>query len=425
MKRRDVLKVAGAAAGTLATHGLWRSVASAEKLPEIKEYRTLGKTGQRISDLSLGGGGLNNPKTVAEALKMGITYIDTAPDYGRSEDTIGRGWKMSGVAREKFHLTTKICRPGGYPGHLPSYRQKASKAAIIEAVEGSLKRLRTDYIDNLFVHAVGERRPWKEDGEWRFDADRLKDPEMLEAVAELKKAGKVKFLGMSSHGPHGPPGPDGRRRSENSVRVAVESGLYDVIMPAYNLYAWKGLRDILKLAQEKQVGVIAMKVLRGGKQAKAKGVLPKRGIPQHNVFKWVWSNPAVAGLIITMPTLSRVKFFMKASGQKLAMHEGHELESMLAATSTDVCRIGCGDCVDKCSRNVDIPTAFRADYYDGDLGDTLKARALYDGLRTQGHDASACAGCTNQTCLGACTHGVNIRAGLLDVHSRLGAPSIG
>jgi uncharacterized protein len=231
----------------------------------------------------------------------------------------------------------------------------------------------------------------------------------------------VKFLGMSSHGPHGPPGPDGRRRAENSVRAAVESGLYDVIMPAYNLYAWKGLRDVLKLAQEKSVGVIAMKVLRGGKQAKAKGVLPKRGIPQHNVFKWVWSNPAVAGLIVTMPTLSRIKFYMKASGQKLAMHERTDLEAMLAATTTDVCRIGCGDCADKCSAGVDIPTAFRADYYDGDLGDTTRARTLYEGLAGRGADASACSGCTNQTCLGACGYGVNIRGGLIDIHSRLGA----
>ena len=103
LNRRDVLKIAALApVGAAIGHRLLRNVASAEKLPEIKTYKLLGKTGQKISDLSLGGGGLSGPLVVQRALEMGITYIDTAPDYGQSEKIIGMGWKKSGVARDRL-----------------------------------------------------------------------------------------------------------------------------------------------------------------------------------------------------------------------------------------------------------------------------------------------------------------------------------
>jgi hypothetical protein len=420
VSRRQALKAAGAAAGAIAGSTLIRNVPSAEKLPEIQGYRTLGKTGQKISDLSLGGGGLSNPSVVSAALSMGITYIDTAPDYGRSEDTIGRGQKMSGISRDKFHITTKICRPGGYPGHLPRYRNQTSKDEIIGAVEGSLKRLRTDYIDNLLVHAVGERRPYaNEEGQQVWDYERLKSPELHLAFEELKKAGKVRFLGLSTHGPH---------RPLDGILWAIESGKFDLFMPAYNFYSWRGdrrrkipsLAKLIEMAHAKGVGVIAMKTLRGGKQAKSKGVLPRRGAFQHNAFKWVWSNEAVAGLVVTMPTLSRIKFFMKASGQKLAAAERQEIDTMMAATSADVCRIGCGECLERCHKGVEIPTVFRAEMYATDHADPAKAEETYAALRTAGIDASPCASCSNPTCVNACTYGIDIRRGMIETHRRLG-----
>lgn len=407
LNRREVLKIAALApVGAAIGSGLIRNVASAEKLPEIKSYRTLGKTGQKISDLSMGGGNLSGPLVIQRALQMGLTYIDTAPDYGKSELLIGQGWKRSGVARDKFHITSKICRPGGYPGHLPQKGRKLTVEDVIGSVEGSLKRLQMDYIDNLFVHALGERGP--------NDVERLKDPVVHEAFAQLKKDGKVRFLGCSSHGPH---------KAVECLRYAVESGQYDVIMPAYNYYAWKGLKAVLATAKEKGVGVIAMKTLRGGRQAKNKGVLP-RGNFAHATFKWIWSNEAVAGLIITMGTLEKLKNYARASGQKIAMWEHEELNRMHAAISTDVCRIGCGDCLEKCSQGVEMPTVFRADMYYTDYADVPKARQVYGELTANNADAGACATCTNPTCVDACGYGVNIRKGMLQAHERLGRTSL-
>jgi len=405
LNRRDVLKIAALApVGAALGSSIIRNVASAEKLPEIKRYKMLGKTGQKISDLSLGGGGLEGPRVVQTALQMGITYIDTAPDYGQSEKNIGLGWKRSGVGRDKFHITTKICRPGGYPGHA---KYPTTEKEVIRLVEGSLKRLQTDYIDNLFVHALGERGP--------KDIQRLKDENVLAAAQTLKKQGKIRFLGCSSHGPH---------KAVECLRYAVESGHYDVIMPAYNYYAWKGLKEVLETAKEKGVGVIAMKTLRGGKQARRKGVLPK-GNFAHASFKWVWSNDAVAGLVVTMGTMRKLKNYAKASGQTLAEADAHDLSVMHAATNSDVCRIGCGDCLERCSQGVEMPTVFRADMYYTDYADTMKASSVYEQLAKRGADASKCGSCTNQTCVNACTYGVDIRSGMLEAHARLGKRLIG
>ncbi len=402
LNRRDMLKLsalvpAGAAvAGSLV--GQIADAAPADGQPTIKRYRTLGKTGQKISDLSMGGGSLAGPALIAKALSLGITYFDTAPDYGDSEKIIGEGWRRSSVSRDKFHITTKICEARPYPGHAP---KRTPEKKIIEWVEASLKRLRTDYVDNLFVHAVGERGP--------NDVDRLRDPEMLNAVEKLKKAGKYRFLGCSSHGPHKP---------LESLRYAIESGQYDVIMPAYNLYAWPGLDEVLKLAQAKNIGVIAMKTLRGGKQAKEKGVLPK-GDFAHASFKWVWSNPAVAGLIVTIRNESVLDNYARASGGTLASYERDGLTRMAALTSSSVCRIGCGECLSKCPNGVSIPNVLRQDMYYTEYGEVARARAEYAEFSADGLGASACLSCTDQRCVNACPNGLEIRPRMLGAHKRL------
>ena len=85
---------------------------------------------------------------------------------------------------------------------------------------------------------------------------RLLDGEMLEAVAELKKAGKVRFLGTSSHGPN---------NMEDLLMTAVTSGRFDMIQPSFNFLKFPKLPEVMKEAHKRGVGVIAMKTLAGAK----------------------------------------------------------------------------------------------------------------------------------------------------------------
>lgn len=148
----------------------------------VQRYRPLGATGIQMSDISFGGAGISNPDVVARAVERGITYFDTSPDYSRtgSEQVIGRALKPY---RDKVHIASKFCTADG---HLPP---NTPVKDIIAAVEGSLKRLQTDYLDVCIIHEVNT-------------LERLMAPTFHEAFDRLHEQGKVRFLGVSSHTPN-------------------------------------------------------------------------------------------------------------------------------------------------------------------------------------------------------------------------------
>jgi len=149
-------------------------------------YRTLGRTGIKVSPFALGalalGTSIGNPdpddsaRIIHKALDAGINFIDTADAYGESEVTVGEALKGR---RDSVVLATKFSRPiGEDPNH-----QGASRRWIITAAENSLRRLQTDYIDLYQVH-----RP---------------DPstdieEALSALSDLIHSGKVRAVGTSA-----------------------------------------------------------------------------------------------------------------------------------------------------------------------------------------------------------------------------------
>jgi aryl-alcohol dehydrogenase (NADP+) len=150
------------------------------------QYRQLGNSGIQVSPLCLGtmmfGGqtGEDAARAIAErALEQGINFIDTANVYnaGKSEEVVGR---LIASDRDKWVLATKF---GGGQGEWPN-ESGASRKAIVAAVEASLKRLGTDYIDLIYVH--------REDRAARVE-------ETVSALGELIRAGKIRYYGLSNH----------------------------------------------------------------------------------------------------------------------------------------------------------------------------------------------------------------------------------
>ena len=126
-------------------------------------YRQLGRSGIQVSPLCLGTmmfGGLTDEQTARaitdRALEQGVNFIDTANVYntGQSEDVVGR---LVAGKRDKWVLATKF---GGGQGEWPN-QSGASRKSIIAAVEASLTRLGTDYIDLIYVHRVGIVSPYE------------------------------------------------------------------------------------------------------------------------------------------------------------------------------------------------------------------------------------------------------------------------
>jgi aryl-alcohol dehydrogenase-like predicted oxidoreductase len=150
------------------------------------QYRSLGRSGVQVSPLCLGTmmfGSQTDEATAgritARAFAQGVNFIDTANVYnaGHSEEVVGR---LIAPARDRWVLATKF---GGGQGGPPN-ESGASRKAIVAAVEASLKRLGTDYIDLIYVH--------REDRATRVE-------EQVGALGDLIRAGKIRYYGLSNH----------------------------------------------------------------------------------------------------------------------------------------------------------------------------------------------------------------------------------
>jgi len=356
----------------------------------VRAWRRLGRTGFEVSDISLGTGGLsgeNGEAIVREALERGVNYLDTAPDYAGSgsEQAIGRA--LRGWDRTKLFVATKFCTPAG---HLPA---GSPVSAYEAALEGSLRRLGTDYVDLVHVHSCDE-------------VERLLDENLHEAFERLKQAGKVRFLGFSSHTP-------------NLLQVAdaaIRSGRFDVMMPAYHHGIWPGLHDVIARARREQdMGVVAMKTLKGAKHHGLAGFREQAHAYSQAAFKWVLSNPDVSCLVISFRQPQHLDEYLFASGAALGASDLAVLRAYDERIAGSYCAPHCGACLASCPHGLPIADVFRYRMYFEDYGWEKRSLASYAKLA---RNASACLGCP-APCAGACPSGIPIQRRMLETHELL------
>ena len=206
------------------------------------EYRTLGRTGLKISDIGFGawgiGGGWGKKDDAAalaalnRAFELGINFYDTAFGYGggHSEELIGQAFK---TRRDKVVITSKIPPKTGQWPALDSEPITETFPAdwIISCTETSLKRLGTEYLDVQQLHAWADA--YNEQLEWH------------EALTKLQKQGKIRHFGVSANdwNPY------------NTVRL-VESGRVDSVQVIYNIFEQRPAEKLLPAALKHNVGII-------------------------------------------------------------------------------------------------------------------------------------------------------------------------
>jgi aryl-alcohol dehydrogenase-like predicted oxidoreductase len=355
----------------------------------VRRYRSLGDTGFRMSDISAGCAGLGDAGVARRAVERGITYFDTSPDYSRAGSEIALGQGVAGVPRDRLFIASKFCTPDG---HLAT---DVPVADVIAAVEGSLRRLGTDYLDLCHIHACNT-------------IERLMAPNVHEAFDRLEQAGKVRFLGVSSHTPD----------LETVMAHAVDSGRFDVIMVAYNFRNWPDLRTIFRRARERGVGVVAMKTLKGARHTQLADFTPtERESFAQAAFKWVLSNPDVSGLVVSMSTTDQIDEYLHASGRPVTTADVEVLETYDRLVARDYCRPGCGDCLDACPAGVPVDDVLRYRMYAESYGWPGEARRLYATI-DPARRAGACVTCP-APCEPACGFGLPIREQLLRTHRLL------
>ncbi|MEI6501090.1 MAG: aldo/keto reductase [Armatimonadota bacterium] len=254
------------------------------------QYRTLGRTGLRVSQIGFGGAVVGIPnyleawdphdpgcrQTVTtalhRALDLGLNYFDTAEGYGAgaSEEIMG---EVIGGRREECVVATKV--------------SSRAPAEIRRACEASLRRLQTETIDVYQFH-----------GSWydAQDVTAILDHGGLETMQALQAEGKVRFLGFTAEAP------------TNEVSQLVQTGAFDVVQLRYNLMYQHACdyvndRGVMLEAKARDMGVVAMRPLTSGTFQK----LMRQAVPQLSapavhrlLLTYVLSNPFVDVAIVGM-----------------------------------------------------------------------------------------------------------------------------
>jgi hypothetical protein len=368
------------------THPEWKE---SWKGSRIQAHRRFGRTGFEVSDIVLGTGrirGEDGERIARLALERGVNYFDTSPDYSGSGSEQAMGRAIRGV-RDRLFIATKFCTP---TGHLPP---GTPVARYIEAVEGSLRRLGTEYVDLCHIHSVDE-------------VERLMDPNVHEAFDRLKQQGKVRFLGFSTHTP-------------NLVEVtnrAIDSGRFDVMMLAYHHGIWAPLPELIRRARSEQdMGVVAMKTLKGAKHRGLQDFQRHADAYSQAALRWVLSNPDVSCAVISFFELQHVDEYLAASGKSLSAQDLALLREYDAQIAGSYCAPHCGQCLSSCPEGLPIHDVLRYRMYFEDYGWEKEGLRLYSQLSKR---ADACASCS-APCVGTCPQGIPIQERMLGAHELL------
>lgn len=365
---------------------------SVQSEPLAPRRRILGKTGLSISDISMGSGGATVDADLFHyAFDRGVNYFDTAETYPlkaprEAETALGKAFRGK---RDKVVLTTKV-----------SAQATSRRQGIMSRLEASLRRLQTDYVDIYMNHGVNE-------------VARILNPEWLEFVELAKKQGKIRFSGMSGHAGH----------LIECLDAALDANAVDVILTAYNfghdpkfyekftksfdiIAHQTDLPRVLRKAHEKGVGVLAMKTLMGARLNDMKPFNQGGATFAQSAFRWVFSNPNVDGIVVTMKSRAMIDEYLAYSGQRgVSDRHVHVLRKYVELNGESYCRPLCSDCHDSCPYDVPISEVLRTRMYAVDYEDRAQAKAAYARLRP---DASACLTCTGQPCSGVCPYGLDI-----------------
>ncbi len=370
--------------------------------PSIERQVTLGKTGLRVSEIGFGSASSQDPALIRYAFERGVTFFDTAESYrfGWSEEAIGEGLK--GI-RDQVVLTSKA-KSGA----------SDTEAEMMEALEGSLKRLQTDYLDIYFNHAVNS-------------VDRMQNEAWASFTEKAKQQGKIRFRAMSGHG----------SRLARCLDYAIDNDLVDVILCAYSfgedpdlmaklkhtfhyVAIQSDLPPVLDKAREKNIGVIAMKTLMGARLNDMRPFEKEGRTYAQAALRWVLSSPRVDAALISMTRDIDIDEYVGASGQDDDRAGDAELLGRYAALqSSRYCRHGCDRCEGACPEGVSIAEVLRTRMYDVDYQNPALAVEDYAKL-AQGSDAAACLTCEHQSCLNACPLGIPIPDFTRDAARRLG-----
>lgn len=357
-------------------------------------YRQLGNTGLMVSEIAMGCEGMvDQPYEVIKEYvdvmeEGGVNCIDLySPDPALRS---GLGQALKG-RRDKFILQAHFCtvwKDG-------QYKRTREIEEVKEGFEDQLKRLDTDYVEIGMIHYVDSLSDW----------EAIKDGEIMKYALEQKEAGRVKFLGLSSHNPE-------------AALAAVESGLIDVLMfsvnPCYDLqpgnenlellwaeesYAKPLLnmdpkrQELYEVCQRNGIGITVMKAFGGGDLLNEELSPAGKALTFYHCIHYALDRPGVACVMSGARTIEELK-------KSIAYEEASKKEKDYAAALASFPKISwkghcmyCGHCA-PCPRLIDIPSVMKflnLSIAQGEVPETV--REHYGLLERKGSDCIRCGAC--------------------------------
>ncbi|UCE40390.1 MAG: aldo/keto reductase [Candidatus Aminicenantes bacterium] len=406
---------------------------AAEEKSRIREYRILGRTGFKASDIGFGAGNLTDPALFAAALDAGVNYIDTAEHYarGNSERTIGQVIKDRD--RKKLFIAGKLNFSIG----------KSTKEGLKERAHKCLERLQTDYLDCLMIHMTPT-------------LDQVTHEGYHEAIKELRAEGRVKYTGLSNHGIEYRWAGFIKDPMEKVILAAAEDGRFDVVLFTYNFIQKEQGDRILKACREKNMGTTLMKtdpvrsyndiesmyarmrelgrvteaadkIINEFKAYadKTREFAKKYGMSGDKqvrgaAIKFCLSNPDIHSVCPTINTHEDLEFYLSLSGGKLEPVEEEMLADYKSHTGSLYCRHACGECESHCPHDVPVNSIMRYQHYFMSHGREKHAMEKYAAL--QRTKAEGCIDCEG-FCEKACPYGVKVQGLLMAAHQTLSLDS--
>ena len=396
--RRQFLKTAAASGAALASVDTL-AVAQAPAKSPIPEI-TLGKTGVKVTKLGMGTSWKVAESFVQRAIAAGVRYIDTSEAYerGKSEIALGNVLARTGK-RKEVYLVTKNTRYEGTKG-------AARAKTFIDQLEGSLKRLQTDYVDAYYIHGIRGR-----------DIDIFNDPDVIKAFETLKKSGKIKFAGFSCHDAMLP----------ELVEAGAKCGWIDQMMIKYNYREMDGdkLRRAVEVASKANLGIVAMKTQGGSQEFPCPPgetnprivELKQKGFKSTQAaIKAVLNDERIHCVVSEMTNFEHLSENMGSVVEPLTPKEARLLEEHKTLTANRYCH-GCGHLCESASKGVPVATVLRYYRYYESYGKREEARALYQALPAE---SRAIADLNLAGLDEACPHGLPVNDLLRQADRRLG-----
>ena len=375
--RRQML-ASGAAGGMVLASSLGVGPSSVLAAPIKVPRRVLGKTGEMIPILCMGGSLPLDPRfdpKLAECVKYGVDYFDQADCYsgGEAESAVG-AFQTRAKLRSKIWITSKS--------------DDKDPKEFEETFNKSLEKLQTDYVDMYYLHAL--RR-----------AEDIND-DLKVVVDRLKKAKKMRFFGFSCHGSN----------VVELLNLAAKTPWIDSVMFRYNFHQYGNdeLNRAMDAAFKAKVGMIAMKTQGAAVSLDVKVKKLEQSGKWNKfqaVMKAVWEDERISGAVSDMDNLDKVRENIGAAldKTKLTRLELEELHKYAAATRSLTCD-GCDHlCGAKVDASLQIGPTLRYLMYHDVYGKSELARDLYRKLPQPARQVS---GVDFGAAAAACPHGVDI-----------------